>query len=91
MSFFVFFAVGTNILHCPHVLGERETEVSEGVTFHKSRHSVRLLGFADFQTPPNQQGAPHYLLVGARSARPVVYCVIQAQWQKVLVKIGFRQ
>ena len=40
-----------------------------------SRHSVRLLGFADFQTPPNQQDAPHHLPVGAnRCVRPELYC-----------------
>ena len=34
MSFFIFTAVGANVLHYPHVLGGRETEVSEGgVTF----------------------------------------------------------
>ena len=74
----------------PHIKHPRIAN-PRGQKISPSRHSVRLLGFADFQTPPNQQHAPHYLLVGARSARPVVYCVIQAQWQKVLVKIGFRQ
>ena len=33
--------------------------------YHKSNDSVRLLGFADLQTPPNLQDAPHYLPIGA--------------------------
>ena len=54
---------GTKQMRFKNRMESYNSVIRQDGRYHKSNDCVRLLGFADLQTPSNLQDAPHYLPV----------------------------